>query len=278
MVRLTRAFHFHRPSAFAKEPMMPPAEILGLAAAAAVAGAINAVAGGGTLLTFPVLIFFGTGAVIANATSTVALVIGTAGSIFGFRRQIGAVRGWLIRFVPVSVLGGWLGSVLLTRTGESIFARLVPFLILFATILFLAQGAFRRFAGFAEKEPPSPHHRGVWIAIVFQFAVAVYGGYFGAGIGILMLASLGFLGLRDIHEMNALKNILSCLINVVAALWFIWSGLIDWPKAGVMSVGALGGYFLGAHFSQRLPQQAVRRLVTTIGLTISAILFYRQFR
>ena len=278
MVRLTRAFHFHRPSAFAKEPMMPPAEILGLAAAAAVAGAINAVAGGGTLLTFPVLIFFGTGAVIANATSTVALVIGTAGSIFGFRRQIGAVRGWLIRFVPVSVLGGWLGSLLLTRTDERIFARLVPFLILFATILFLAQGAFRRFAGFAEKEPPSPHHRGVWIAIVFQFAVAVYGGYFGAGIGILMLASLGFLGLRDIHEMNALKNILGSLINVVAAAWFIRSGLIDWPKAGVMSIGALGGYYLGAHYSQRLPQQAVRRLVTAIGLTISVIMFYRQFR
>ena len=258
--------------------MMPFTEVLGLAAAAAIAGAINAVAGGGTLLTFPVLIFFGTGAVVANATSTLALVIGTAGSIFSFRRQIGAVRAWLVRFVPMSVLGGWLGSVLLTRTGESVFARLVPFLILFATILFLAQGAFRRFAGFAEKGPPEPHHHSLWVAVVFQFAVSVYGGYFGAGIGILMLASLGFLGLRDIHEMNALKNILSSLINVVAAVWFIWSGLIDWPKAGVMSIGALGGYFLGAHFSQRLPQQAVRRLVTTIGLTISAIMFFRQFR
>ena len=258
--------------------MMSFPELLGLSAAAAVAGAINAVAGGGTLLTFPVLIFFGTGAVVANATSTLALVIGTAGSIFGFRKQIGAVRAWLVRFVPVSVLGGWLGSVLLTRTGESTFARLVPFLILFATILFLAQGAFRRFAGFGEKGPAHPHHRAVWVAVVFQFAVSVYGGYFGAGIGILMLASLGFLGLRDIHEMNALKNILSCLINVVAALWFVRSGLIDWPKAGVMSVGALGGYFLGAHFSQRLPQRAARGLVTAIGLTISAIMFYRQFR
>ena len=258
--------------------MMSLPELLGLSAAAAVAGAINAVAGGGTLLTFPVLIFYGTGAVVANATSTLALVVGTAGSIFGFRRQIGAVRAWLVRFVPVSVLGGWLGSVLLTRTSESIFTRLVPFLILFATVLFLAQGAFRRFAGFGEKAPAEPHHRAVWIAVVFQFAVAVYGGYFGAGIGILMLASLGFLGLRDIHAMNALKNLLGSLINVVAALWFIQSGLIDWPKAGVMSVGALGGYFLGAHFSQRLPQQAVRKLVTVIGLTISAIMFYKQSR
>ena len=258
--------------------MMQPAEILGLAVAAALAGAINAVAGGGTLLTFPVLIFFGTPKIVANATSTLALVIGTAGSIFSLRRQVGAVKPWLVRFVPVSVLGGLLGSVLLTRTGESIFARLVPFLILFATILFLAQGAFRRFAGFGEKGAAHPHQRAVWVAIVFQFAVSVYGGYFGAGIGILMLASLGFLGLRDIHEMNALKNILSCMINVIAALWFIGAGLIDWPRAGVMSVGALVGYFLGAHFSQRLPQLAVRRLVTVIGLTISAIMFWRQFR
>lgn len=258
--------------------MMSPAEMLGLAAAAAVAGAINAVAGGGTLITFPVLIFFGVTTRDANATSTLALVIGTAGSIFGFRRQVGAVKPWLVRFVPVSVLGGLLGSVLLTRTGESVFARLVPFLILFATILFLAQGAFRRFAGFSEKADAPPHHRTVWLAVIFQLAVSVYGGYFGAGIGILMLASLGFLGLRDIHEMNALKNILSCLINIVAALWFIGAGLIDWPRAGVMSVGALGGYFLGAHFSQRLPQRAVRALVTAIGLTISAIMFWRQFR
>ena len=258
--------------------MMSLPEILGLVSAAAIAGGINAVAGGGTLLTFPVLIFYGTASVVANATSTLALVVGTAGSIFGFRRQIGAVRQWLVRFVPVSVLGGWLGSVLLTRTGENIFARLVPLLILFATILFLAQGAFRRFAGLGQKETASPHRRALWTAISFQFAVSVYGGYFGAGIGILMLASLGFLGLRDIHEMNALKNILSSLINIVAALWFIRSGLIDWPKAGVMSVGALGGYYLGAHFSQRLPQHAVRKLVTAIGLSISAIMFYRQFR
>ena len=258
--------------------MMPFTEMLGLAAAAAVAGAINAVAGGGTLITFPALIFFGTGAVIANATSTLALVVGTAGSIFGFRKQVGAVRPWLVRFVPVSVLGGLLGSVLLTRTGESVFARLVPFLILFATVLFLAQGAFRRFAGFSEKADAQPHHHAVWIAVIFQFAVSVYGGYFGAGIGILMLASLGFLGLRDIHEMNALKNILSSLINFIAAAWFVWSRLIDWPRAAVMSVGALAGYFLGAHFSQRLPQRAVRHLVTAIGLTISAIMFYRQFR
>jgi uncharacterized membrane protein YfcA len=225
---------------------MPPLEILVLAASAAAAGAINAVAGGGTLLTFPALLFFGTPALTANATSTLALVVGTGGSMFGFRRQIALMGPWLARFVPVSILGGWLGSLLLTRTQENTFARLVPFLILFATLLFLAQGAFRNLARM-EKRVAGPGHRGIGVAMAFQFAVSVYGGYFGAGIGILMLASLGFFGLSDIHEMNALKNVLGSLINVVAAVWFMVSGLIDWPRMAVMSVGALAGYYLGAH-------------------------------
>lgn len=252
-------------------------EILALTASATAAGAINAVAGGGTLLTFPTLLLCGTPPIIANATSTLALVIGTAGSIFGFRRHLAVIKAWLVRFVPVSVAGGWLGSWLLTHTSDKFFARLVPFLILFATILFLAQNAFRQLA---KREAATPHagHRGVWVAVVFQFAVAVYGGYFGAGIGILMLASLGFLGLSDIHEMNALKNVLGSLINLVAAIVFTSSGLIDWPKMGIMTGGALLGYWLGAHYSQRLPQVAVRRLITLIGFAMSAVTFWKQFR
>jgi uncharacterized membrane protein YfcA len=253
-------------------------EIIGLAAVSAMAGAINAIAGGGTLLTFPVLLFFGTSALVANATSTLALVIGTAGSIFGFREHVRAVKPWLVRFLPVSLIGGALGSMLLTHTSERAFAALVPWLILFATVLFLAQGAFRQFAGFGERGETHPHARAVWVAVVFQFAVSVYGGYFGAGIGILMLASLGFLGLRDIHQMNALKNVLGSLINLVAAAIFIAGGLIDWAKAGVMTVGALAGYFLGAHFSQRIPQQSVRRIITGIGFAISAAMFWQRLR
>ena len=254
-------------------------EVLCLAAVAALAGAVNAIAGGGTLLTFPALLFFHTAPIVANATSTVALVLGTAGSIFGFRQHLHAIWPWLLRFALVSLAGGLLGSFLLTRTDPQTFVKLVPFLILFATVLFLAQGAFRRFAGFGENGGEiQVHHRRVGVAVLFQFAVSVYGGYFGAGIGILMLASLGFLGLRDIHQMNALKNALGSLINLVAAAWFTASGLIDWPKAGVMTVGALAGYFVGAHFSQRIPQAATRRLITGIGFTISAVMFYRQFR
>ena len=251
-----------------------------LVAAGAAAGMINAVAGGGTLLTFPALLLLGTSPIIANATSTLALTIGTAGSVFGFRRQIAANKHWLIRFLPVSLLGGLIGGVLLTLTQERVFANMVPFLILFATILFLAQGAFRRFAGLADNSnaPATPHRHAVWAAVLFQFFVAIYGGYFGAGIGILMLASLGYLGLSNIHEMNGLKTVLASVINLVAAIYFIFAGIIDWPKTAVVSTGAMTGYFVGAHYSQRIPQRRVRQLITSIGFLITAVMFYKQFR
>jgi len=113
---------------------------------------------------------------------------------------------------------------------------------------------------------------------LFQFLVSIYGGYFGAGIGILMLASLGFLGLKQIHEMNTLKTLLSSLINLVAASWFIIAGLIDWPKAAIMTAGALAGYFLGSHYSQRIPPARVRQIITLIGFILSVVTFYKEFR
>jgi len=255
-------------------------EIIALAAAATAAGMVNAIAGGGTLITFPVLLLFGTPEKVANATSTLALVLGMAGSLFGYRKHLAAARIWLWRFIPVSILGGLAGSILLTHTNDAVFARMVPFLILFATLIFLAQGTFRKLSGFgngAPTTPPQERHHAVGIAILVQIGVAIYGGYFGAGIGILMLASLGFIGLSNIHEMNSLKTILASLINLVASAWFIGSGLIHWPKAAIMTAGALGGYYLGAHFAQRIPQQQVRRLINAIGLTISAVMFYKQF-
>jgi uncharacterized membrane protein YfcA len=267
-------------------------EVLGLMGSAIIAGAVNAVAGGGTLLTFPTLLFFHTPPIVANATSTLALVLGTGGSVFGYRQHLDRIKPWLWRFGPVSLAGGLLGSYLLTRTSDKTFSRMVPFLILFATVIFLVQGAFRRFASGSlpllrgggegreeEAPPPNPHvgHFTLWGAIVFQFFVAIYGGYFGAGIGILMLASLGFMGLTDIHEMNTLKTVLASIINLVAAVWFIAAGLIDWPKAGIMTIGALAGYFLGSHFSQRIAPARVRQIITAVGFTISAATFYKEF-
>lgn len=253
---------------------MTAMEIVGLAAAAALAGAMNAVAGGGTLVTFPSLLGFGTPPIVANATSTLALFLGTAGSVFGYRKRMAAVRPWLWRFVPTSIAGALLGSWLLTRTSEKTFSKLIPLLILFATVLFLAQGVLRR-----KTEPgaPPPALRAVWAAVAFQFAVAVYGGYFGAGIGILMLASLGLMGLSDINEMNALKTVLSSIINLVASIWFLSASLVDLPRAGIMTAGALIGYFAGAHYSQRIPQIWVRRMVTVIGFVIAGATFYKEF-
>lgn len=259
--------------------MLPPPtapEAIALCAVAALAGAINAIAGGGTLLTFPALLWFGTGALVANATNTLALFMGTGGSIWSLRRHIAAVRPWLVRLLPVSLAGGWLGGVLLTRTSERAFAALVPWLILFATLVFLAQAPLRRLAGFNEGGAAQPHRRLVWVAQLLQFAVAVYGGYFGAGIGILMLASLGFLAIGSLHEVNVAKNILGGAINCIAALWFIAAGLIDWPRAAVMTLGALAGFFVAAHYSQRVPQVWVRRAVVTVGIGITVAQFWKQ--
>ena len=248
-----------------------------LLGAGALAGLMNSIAGGGTIVTFPALIVSGLSSIVANATSTIALLPGTVSMVFGYRRNIPAVRRWLKLFAPVSLVGGLIGGILLVHTPTRVFDWLVPFLILFATILFLAQNAFRRFAGLAPAGEHLKQHHTVWGALVFQFAVALYGGYFGAGIGILMLASLGLLGLHDIHQMNGLKSVLGSLINLVAAVWFIAAGLIHWPKAAVMTVGALAGYYLAAHYSQRISQQAVRRIITIIGFALSAITFYQQF-
>jgi hypothetical protein len=256
---------------------MSVTEMLGLMFAGVAGGAINAVAGGGTLVTFPALLFFGTAPKIATATSTLAVLLGTSGGIYGYRRHLAPIRPWLWCFAPISAVGGLIGAVLLTCTSSETFSKLVPFLILFATVIFLTQGTFRRFAGLDNQTPHKGRHHAVRGAILFQLAVGIYGGYFGAGIGILMLASFGFIGLSNIHEMNTLKTILLALINLVAAAWFIPAGLVDWPKAGVMTAGALLGYFLGSHYAQRIPQQRVRQLITLIGFLLSAVTFYKKF-
>ncbi len=261
--------------------LMPWIELISLLAAACVAGVINAVAGGGTLITFPVLILFGMNPVEANATSTLSLVIGTSGSIYGFRQHLSEIRPWLASFIPVSIVGGLLGSFLLTHGSESSFVRLVPYLLLFATVLFMIQGVVRRWVAHqlvmeAPQSQPLPSGRRHLIAgMTFHLLVSVYGGYFGAGIGILMLATLGFLGFSNIHQMNTLKNLLGSLINLIAAIWFTVHGLIDWPRMAVMTVGAVAGYYIGATYSQRLSQEKVRYLITATGLIITVAMFWK---
>ena len=264
-------------------------EILALFGSALAAGVINAVAGGGTLLTFPALLFSGVGSVVANATSSFALTMGTAGSLFGFRNHWASTRMWLVRFVPVSIAGSLFGSWLVKRQGEAVFDLVVPWLILFATVLFLIQGPLKRWREARITRVPHPegsaadvtsNSGGIPVAacLALQAAVAIYGGYFGAGIGILMLAVMSFMGMADIHRMNALKNLLAAVINGTAAVYFAFTGLVDWPRMFIMLLGALIGYWVGAHYSQKIPEAAVRRIVITVGLTISAAMFWQLVR
>lgn len=253
---------------------MDPARIAILLGAGALAGLMNSIAGGGTIITFPSLIVSGLASIVANATSTVALLPGTISSVFGYRRNIPNVRRWLKLFAPLSLVGGLLGGILLVQTPSKIFDWLVPFLILFATVLFMANNLFSRFFSPGHGEPS---RRWLVGASAFQFCVALYGGYFGAGIGILMLASLGMLGFGDVHEMNTVKTILGFLINIVAAIYFVASGIVDWPSVGVMAVGTIAGGYSGAHFAQKIGQRTVRLLITLIGLILSGVMFYREF-
>ena len=254
---------------------MNAGQIAALVAASAGGGIMNALAGGGTLLTFPTLVLLGVPAIEANATSTIALLPGAASSMAGYRREVSAHRQWLKTLLVPSLAGGALGSVLLLLTPEKTFKNLAPFLVLFATLLFLFQIVSARKAG-ENPEPRGPQGTRWAAASLLQFGVALYGGYFGAGIGILMLVILGYLGLKDIHAMNGLKNFFGICINSVAAAYFIVRGAVNWPLALVMIVGATAGGYAGAHFARRIGKEKARMAVVAIGFGITALLFLQR--
>jgi len=238
------------------------------------AGAINSVAGGGTLISFPTLIWLGLPSVTANATSTVAIWPASVSSMFGYRREVRSTPMRMLLLVIPSLLGGVIGALLLRWTPPEIFDALVPFLILFATLLFMAQETVQR-----KLKTDTAEARGstTWLAgaMCFQLMVAVYGGYFGAGIGILMLAALSILGLTDIHQMNGLKNFFGGCINGVAAFYFIWSEMVYWPYVFIMALGAIAGGYLGAGLARRTGRTAVRRIVIGIGFAMALSLFLK---
>jgi len=246
--------------------------------AAFLAGVVNSMAGGGTLLTFPALLSAGLPAVTANATSTVALVPGSLSAFWGYRSEVQGERRLLAAMAVPSLLGGTLGALAADRVGDAVFAKLAPLLVLGATCLFMAQEPLRRWASSASGlsgEGGGREVRELGPIAGFQLLVALYGGFFGAGIGILMLASLGLLGLRDIHRMNGLKNIAAVCINGLAALTFAACGRVNWPIASFMIVGGIAGGYTGAGLARRLGQQMVRRFIVLIGLLISLYLFLR---
>jgi uncharacterized protein len=244
-----------------------------------IAGMMNSVAGGGTLVAFPTLVWVGIDPIRANVTCTVALWPGSLGAMVGFRRELGDSRRWMLLLGAPSIIGGLIGARLLLLTPSRLFASIVPFLILFATVLFaVGEPITRRLA--RGRDPQSETERSptrAWWsgAIIFQFFVAIYGGYFGAGIGILMLAALGLLGLTDIHRMNGLKNFFAVCINLVAAGYFVASSRVEWLYALVMVAGAIAGGYGGAGLARKLGRRFVRGAVIVIGLGMAMSLLFR---
>jgi uncharacterized protein len=231
-------------------------------AAAFMAGIVNAIAGGGTLISFPTLVSVGLDPLLANMTSTVGLCTGSMASAYGLWAHTAEVKHRLPRLVAIPLVGGIAGAVLLIRTPSSTFAGLVPFLLLGATALFALQEPLGR-----------AHSVSGAIAWPLLFAIGVYGGYFGAGIGILLLATLGMLGLSDIHEKNVVKNLVAFGINGTAALIFVVRGTFLWRHALVLAVGAVSGGYAGAHLANRLGRVFVRRAVIGIGLGLTVWYF-----
>lgn len=257
--------------------MSPALQLLLVTLAAAAGGAINAIAGGGTLLTFPALIALGVPPIVANATSTVALWPGAVGSLWGYRAELAGARAWAIRFAVPSLAGGLIGALLLLRTPADLFDAVVPWLVIGATGLFIAHAPISRWlgarraraatAGSASPGPVEPGLRNPPVEfLMLQLLIGIYGGYFGAGIGILMLAALGLMGFTNIHRMNGLKNWGGMCMNLVAALAFALSGLVDWPVAAAMAIGATAGGYAGSRVAQRVPQARVRAAIIAIGL------------
>ncbi len=245
---------------------------IGLFLAAVAAGMVNSVAGGGTLIAFPSLVGFGETEIVSNATNTAALWPGALSSAFGYRKDTPVPTELLALLVVPSVIGGFLGALILVNTPLSTFRLAVPFLILLATLLFAARNLFSKKFGQKTGEVSTS---GRVSGFIFQLFVATYGGYFGAGIGILMLASLSMMGLRDIHAMNAIKTVLGALINVTAFLFFAYRGLVAWPLALLMAVGAILGGYIGARSAKRVNQKWLHLAIVATGLIVSLWFFSR---
>ena len=238
-------------------------------------GALNAVAGGGSFIGFPALLFTGVPPISANATNSVALWTGVTASGGAYRRRLNMPLHVMVPLLIASLIGGLLGALLLLKTPPHTFMRVVPWLMLAATLLFVFG---KRLAG---NRPSSVSHEATNAAIagasVFELLVAIYGGYFGGGLGIVNLAMLAAIGMVDIHAMNALKSVLGSVINGVAVLAFVIAGAIYWPQALVTTAGAVVGGYFGAHYAQKFPQSWIRGFVVVVGAAMTVYFFAKAY-
>jgi uncharacterized membrane protein YfcA len=255
---------------------LPPQTAIFLFFAGALGGALNAVAGGGSFIAFPALLFSGVAPIPANATNTVALWVGVTASGGAYRKHLDISRRVMIPLAATSVIGAIAGAYLLLHTPEHTFLRALPWLMLGATLLFMfGRHLSRGNVGSIARDAST---QALAIAAFFELIIAVYGGYFGGGIGIVNLAMLAALGMTNIHAMNALKVVLGGIINGVAVVTFILAHAVAWKQGGVMIVGAvLGGYF-GAHYAQKLPAPWIRAFVIAVGTGMTAYFFWKAYR
>lgn len=234
---------------------------------AVLAGGMNAIAGGGTNISFPTLLWLGLSPVSANATNAVALWPGSLGGAWGFRREIErSPRSWLWLAVP-SLVGGALGAYLLVHTPSTFFQSIAPFLVIGSSVLIALEPTIKRHLGAGATSGTERRSSGWFaLAVVADFLIAVYGGYFGAGIGILLLTALGLLGMGDIHQANGLKNVYALAIKGVAVVYFIVEAIVVWHAALLMAVGAIIGGYLGAVLGRRVSAATMRWVVVVIGV------------
>ena len=232
-------------------------------------------AGGGSFVSFPALLFTRVPAVVANATNTVALWPGLAASTAAYLKRLSAPMRVLLPLLVTSVVGGWAGALLLLRTPQHTFLHLVPWLLLGGTLLFAFGNKIRAVAGRGAvvDDLRQISWQAITVTSILELLLAVYGGYFGAGIGFVTLGMLAALGMRDILAMGAIRTLLAASINAAAVVTFIWAGAVLWPQCVVMIAGALAGGWFGAHFAQKAHPRTMRYLVIGVGLTMSAYFF-----
>lgn len=252
-------------------------DVLLVAGGAFLAGAMNALAGGGTFFSFPAMLAAGVPPVTANASNSVALWPASLSSAWAYRREAMRHGRWALVLAGVSLIGGLAGGLLLLAISNAAFSRLVPWLLLVATLLFTFSGQLGRLVARAKRRL-GMHAAGLRIGpggVTFQLCVAVYGGFFGAGMGILTLAALSIQGFEDMQELNALKNMTSAVNYTTAAVTFMAAGAVSWPHTLVALVSATVGGYAGAVIARRLPASGLRRLVIAVGATLTVVYFVR---
>ena len=247
-----------------------------LAGSGLAAGLVNAIAGGGTFFTFSALVAAGLPPVAANATSAVAVTPGNLSSAWAYRAELAAYARRFAALGVVSLAGGLLGAHILTQTDNAAFRLLVPWLLLFATVLFAASPKIVALARKVARHEGRNSSAKAWAAgLFFQFLVAIYGGFFGAGMGIVMLAALAVTEGDDFHLINSAKHLCATLIQLVAVVLFVAAGLVSWPETAVVGIASVVGGYLGVVFGRKLPAPVIRCLVIAVGAGLTAVFFLR---